>query len=317
VRTGLTIVAVLSAVVTVAVSGLSSSASAAVRKSAGPTWSGTRVVTYCTEGTQALTMSLFAPTGNGHPAPVVLQVHGGGWQHGQRWVSLSQSTTATDLVHAGFVVASIDYRLAPAHPWPDQIIDTKCAVRYLRANAATLGLNPNKIAAMGTSAGGQLVSLLGTTGTAATTATPATPGSDEVWDMGPYKDVSSKVDAVVDEFGPADLTALSWPKKSIDMIHNVFGVVPGSDDQTLSAASPAILAAAGDPPFLILQGTSDQVVPETQSKEFAQRLRSAGVPVRLVLVDHGQHGLDTPSESPSPDAISTLITRYLQQTIGS
>ena len=93
------------------------------------------------------------------------------------------------------MVASIDYRLAPENPWPDQIIDVKCAVRYLRAHAADLGIDPNRIAALGTSAGGQLVSLLGTT------------GSSTLWDAGPYPDESSAVDAVVDEFGPADLEA--------------------------------------------------------------------------------------------------------------
>jgi acetyl esterase/lipase len=267
------------------------------------------VVTYCHEGGQALTMSLFAPSDTGQPAPVVLQVHGGGWQQGQRWVSLSQSTTATDLVQAGFVVASIDYSLAPAHPWPAQIIDAKCAVRYLRANAATLGLNPGRIAAMGTSAGGQLVSLLGTTGD------PGTGSDSTQWDVGPYPNVSSSVSAVVDEFGPADLVATGWPRQTVAMIHTVFGAPPGSTNPVLASASPTLLAAAGDPPFLILQGTSDQVVPETQSRAFAQRLTSVGVPVRLVMVAHGQHGLATTDEYPGPVALSTLIMQFLVQTL--
>ena len=104
----------------------------------------------------------------------MLEVHGGGWQHGGRLLSLSQSGPATDLVGAGFVVASIDYGLAPQDPWPDQIIDAKCAVRYLRAHAGDLGIDPDRIAALGTSAGGQLVSLLGTT------------GSSTLWNAGPY-----------------------------------------------------------------------------------------------------------------------------------
>jgi acetyl esterase/lipase len=164
----------------------------AIRGPAGA--SSTRTVTYCVEGGQPLAMTLFAPSTVGPPVPVVLQVHGGGWQHGiPTALALSGSGAAADLVGAGFVVASIDYRLAPANPWPDQIIDVKCAVRYLRAHAADLGIDPDRIAALGTSAGGQLVSLLGTT------------GSSALWDTGPYPDESSEVDAVVDEFGPADL----------------------------------------------------------------------------------------------------------------
>jgi acetyl esterase/lipase len=262
----------------------------------GPTWQGARTVGYCVEGGQALDMTLFAPNAPGHSAPVVLQVHGGGWQHGSRIVSLTQSTTASDLVGAGFVVASIDYRLAPANPWPDQIIDTKCAVRFLRAHAADLGINPDEIAALGTSAGGQLVSLLGTT------------GASDQWDVGGYLDQSSHVEAVVDEFGPADLTATDWPRGTSRMIRTVFGV----DDATLSAASPVTSVTADDPPFLILQGTDDQVVPPGQSGALAERLRVAQVPVDLVWVDGGRHGLQTPGESPSPTTLDAKVTAFLK-----
>jgi acetyl esterase/lipase len=248
-------------------------------------------------------MTLFAPSTVGRARPAVLQVHGGGWQRGGRLLSLSQSGAAADLVGAGFVVASIDYRLAPENPWPDQIVDVKCAVRYLRAHAADLGIDPDRIAALGDSAGGQLVSLLGTT------------GSSTLWDAGPYPGVSSAVDAVVDEFGPADLTATDWPANSVAMIRRAFGAAPGSSSPVLSQASPLTHVAAGDPPFLIVQGTDDQVVPVSQSEHFAAQLRVDDVPVQLVLVDGGRHGLETPGENPSPPAIASLITSYLVQTL--
>jgi len=265
--------------------------------------SSTRTVTYCVEGGQSLAMTLFTPGTPGDSDPVVLQVHGGGWQHGGRLLSLSESGAATDLVDAGFVVASIDYRLAPENPWPDQIIDTKCAVRYLRANATELGIDPNRIAALGDSAGGQLVSLLGTT------------GSSTLWHEGPYADESSAVDAVVDEFGPADLSATGWPVDSVDMIRRAFGVPPGTSSPVLAQASPITHVAAGDPPFLIVQGTDDQVVPMSQSERFAAQLRVNDVPVQVVLVAGGRHGLETPGEDPSPPAIASLITAYLVQTL--
>jgi acetyl esterase/lipase len=262
-----------------------------------------RTVTYCVEGGQPLAMTLFAPSTVGTSRPAVLEVHGGGWQHGSRMLSLSESGAATDLAGAGFVVASIDYRLAPANPWPDQIIDAKCAVRYLRAHADDLGIDPNRIAALGTSAGGQLVSLLGTT------------GSSALWDTGPYPDESSAVEAVVDEFGPADLDAGGWPAGSIAMIHRIFGAAPGTPSPVLAQASPVTHVAAGDPPFLIVQGTDDQVVPMTQSEQLAAQLRNDHIPVDLVMVDGGRHGLETPDENPSPPAIAALITSYLVQTL--
>ena len=273
----------------------------AIRGPAGA--SSTRTVTYCVEAGQALAMTLFAPSSVGLSRPAVLQVHGGGWQKGGRLLSLSQSDAAADLVGAGFVVASIDYRLAPANPWPDQIIDAKCAVRYLRAHAADLGIDPDRIAALGDSAGGQLVSLLGTT------------GSSALWDAGPYPGESSAVDAVVDEFGPADLTANDWPGYSAAMIRRAFGVGPDSGSAVLVQASPATHVSAGDPPFLIVQGTDDEVVPETQSENFAAQLRADDVRVQLVLVDGGRHGLETPGENPPPPTIAALITSYLVDTL--
>ena len=258
-----------------------------------------RTVTYCDEGGQPLDMTLFAPSQAGHPVPAVLQVHGGGWQQGARFSSLEQSTTAADLVNAGFLVASVDYRLAPQNPWPDQIVDVACAVRFLRANATELGIDPNRIAAWGDSAGGQLVSLLGTAVNSPT------------WDIGPYRDQSSQVDAVVDEFGPTDLTASGWPHYTSEMIRTVFG----ASNPVLRAASPLTYVAPGDPPFLILQGTADQIVPPTQSEQLAGALRSAGVPVSLVMVQGGRHGLATPGEDPSPAAISTQITDYFTSAL--
>jgi acetyl esterase/lipase len=262
--------------------------------------SNTQTVTYCVEGGQPLAMTLFVPGSVGNSHPAVLEVHGGGWQHGGRLLSLSGSGAATDLVGAGFVVASIDYRLAPTNPWPDQIIDAKCAVRYLRAHAGVLGIDPNNIAALGTSAGGQLVSLLGTT------------GSSALWNTGQYPDESSAVEAVVDEFGPADLAATGWPVDSVAMIQRVFGAAPGTPNPVLTQASPVAHVAPGDPPFLIVQGTDDQVVPETQSEQFAAKLRAAGVPVEYIAVRGGRHGLETPGESPAPPTIATAITTYLE-----
>ena len=268
-----------------------------------PRWDGQRDVTYCTDGGHPLTMSLFASAPSDRPAPVVVQVHGGGWERGERFVDLAQSPTAAQLVAHGMVVASVDYRLAPENSWPDQIVDVKCAVRFLRANALELGIDPNRIAAWGSSAGGQLVSLLGVNDTPA------------AWDTGGYADVSSRVDAVVDEFGPADLSAPGWGAYITNIFRTVFGTASGSPP-VLRDASPITYVAPGDPPFLILQGTADRVVPAAQSEDLAQRLEADHVPTELDLVARGGHGLGTPGEDPSPGQINARIVSFLGEVFG-
>lgn len=159
-------------------------------------------VEYCRPDGVPLAMDVYTPgKQTNRLAPVALYVHGGGFMLGNRkdhglGATLANSAGAlfSPLQHRlnanGYLVASIDYRLAPAAPWPAQIVDAKCAVRFLKAHAADLRIDPNRIAVWGSSAGGTLVSLLGTT----------TPTAG--FDVGQYLDQSSSVRAVVDMFGP-------------------------------------------------------------------------------------------------------------------
>lgn len=248
-------------------------------------------------------MTLFPPSQpSATPVPVVLQVHGGGWTRGERMTDLSGSPTATMLTAHGIAVASIDYRLAPDHPWPDQIVDAKCAVRFLRSSANALGIDPDQIGAWGSSAGGQLVALLGTT------------GSQSVWNDGEHPAVSSAVQAVVDQFGPSDLEA-RFPRWTAGVIDRVFGAAPRAD-ATLAAASPLDHVAPGDPAFLVQQGTIDRIVPQEQSVALAHDLRHAGDPVELTLVDRGGHGLGSPEESPDALQLADQVTAFFARTLG-
>jgi acetyl esterase/lipase len=140
---------------------------------------GTATVTYCTQHGTKLAMDLSAPpAGAVRPAPAVLYVHGGGFVLGDRKLGglgggLANAAGAllpqlrAALNQRGFVVASIDYRLPPGSPWPAQLQDASCAVRFLRAHADALGIDPGRIGAWGSSAGGTLVSLLGLAGSTA------------------------------------------------------------------------------------------------------------------------------------------------------
>jgi acetyl esterase/lipase len=243
-------------------------------------------------------MTLFRPSTDDREVPVVVQVHGGAWEHGMRWTSSSQSSALAGLVGSGIAVASIDYRLAPAHPWPAQIEDVMCAVRFLRALAGEFGIDPLRVGAWGSSAGGQLVSLLGTA--------PDTP----MWKVGQYLGASSSVQAVVDEFGPADLAVSDWRSYVAGVVHTVFHTEPNRSSAVLVAASPLDHVAPGDPSFLILQGTDDHVVPAGQSEALARRLTVARVPVKLVLVTGGRHGLGTPGEHPTAAQLDADIVSY-------
>ncbi|HUP27053.1 MAG TPA: alpha/beta hydrolase [Chloroflexia bacterium] len=265
-----------------------------------------RDVTYCTAGGVALKMDIYSPPANRQaaPAPVVLYVHGGSWISGDKF---EVGQAAGELSAKGYLVASVNYRLAPQYRWPAQIEDVKCAVRYLRASAATYSLDPNRIAAWGSSAGGHLVALLGLTGKSA--------GFEGA---GGYADQSSAVQAVVDMFGPTDLTAFNPDRFATGIGDAVFGVKPGGPTDVLVKASPVNYVSASAPPFLILQGDKDTLVPPSQSQLLHDRLVAAGAKSDLVLVKNAGHGF-VPSGgpiSPSLLEIRSSIESFLDRTVG-
>ena len=233
-------------------------------------------LTYCTtsDGVK-LTMDLYQPKKMTGPAPVVLYVHGGGWTGGDKSDGAGL-LFKEELVRRGYVMAAINYRLAPKYAFPAQIEDVKCAVRHLRANAAKYNLDPERIGAIGGSAGGHLVSLLGTSDNAAG------------WDSGEYSDQSSRVQAVVDMFGPSDLKVMmaGSSRRYGLMIFEASSL----DDPLLQTYSPMTYITPDDPPFLILHGDRDEMVPLEQSQILYDKLKAAGVPVELVVVKNAGHG---------------------------
>jgi acetyl esterase/lipase len=258
-----------------------------------------RGVTYCTPGGVGLQMDIYFPkAGSPAPAPALLFVHGGGWIAGDQ----GDGTLDTpELVSRGYLVAAIQYRLAPVYRFPAQIEDVKCAVRFLRANASTYGIDPGRIGAWGSSAGGHLVSLLGTT--------DASAGFDG---NGGYPEQSSSVRAVTDMYGPSDLTTLSNDANVNRELRLVFG--PPSD---WPSASPVNYVSKDDVPFLILQGEKDNIVPPSQSQEFYDRLTGAGVPAQLVMVKNAGH-VFVPSGgpiSPSRSEITRIMADFFDSIL--
>ena len=193
---------------------------------------------------------------------------------------------------------AINYRLAPEHPIPAMIEDVKCAVRYLRSHADQYNLDPQRIGVWGGSAGGHLVALLGTTDASAG------------FDVGEYLDQSSRVQAVVDMFGPTDLMVqFEGGYEKAERVFNGFDA---------ALASPVTYVSADDPPFLILHGEADALVPLEQSQILLARLQSTGVSAELIAVSNAGHGFKPESGktiSPSRKEIAQMVVEFFKQNL--
>ena len=279
-------------------------------------------------GKQGDVMDIYTPAGAvaGDHFPTVIYVHGGGWEKGNAAGGkklgvdgYSLPVAAALLATDGFVVAAVDYRLTkpntnpPTNQFPDQIIDIKCALRYLRvpAHASTYNIDPSHIFAMGSSAGGHLVSLAGT-------APPSAGFECQSGDTKDWCSQSSAVQAVVDEWGVSDFTDSTWSVHASQVIQQVFGHAPGEDVPALERASPVTYIAQDDPPFLIIQGDQDPLNTPTQAPELAQRLTLGGVQnTTLFMVHYAAHGVLEPGEQPGITQLVQTVVSFLEGEAGS
>lgn len=264
-------------------------------------------VVYSHAGGMGLKMDIYFPINTtGEPTPAVMYVHGGGWQMGDKGM-LSMMPGPVELLQRGYLVASINYRLAPKYTFPAMIEDCKCAVRYLRAHATQLQLDPDRIGVMGDSAGGHLVALLGLTDTNA--------GFD-----GPceWSNETARVQAVVDLYGPTDFTVgrSNMNDMAISLMKTAFAAT-GPNDPILKRASPVTYVTSNAPPFLILHGSRDNMVPIHQSEELYQKLKAAGDEASLVVITNYSHGY-TPlglTAHPTFAQLSILIADFFDKSL--
>jgi acetyl esterase/lipase len=244
-----------------------------------------------------LRLDVYQPSGpRTEVHPGVLLIHGGGW------TSLDKGTMSRMgqfLARSGFVAFSVNYRLLQGkeNRWPAQLDDAQRAVRWVRANAAKYGVNPERIGAFGHSAGAQLAALLGMEETR--------DNSDSA--LAKY---SSRVQAVVDVSGPTDFTTEKDPD-GLAFLANLLGTGYSDHPEVWREASPVFHVSKGDAPFLIMHGTQDQNVPIAQAQELFEKLQSAGVPASFIKFDDG-HTFQTP-EARRRLAIETVafFNRYL------
>ena len=231
---------------------------------------------------KALYLDLYLPDGN-ERKPLVVWVHGGAWRAGSK----NFPRAVPLLTNAGFAVASISYRLSQEVIFPAQIEDCKAAIRWLKAHAAEYDFHPNKIGAWGSSAGGHLVALLGSM------------GDVEGFDNGENLNFSSQIQAVCDWYGPTDF--LQMDAQAIPgshMVHNAADspesqLVGGNIQDHLQAveqANPITYVSEGDPPFLIMHGEEDPLVPIHQSELLKNALDESGVECEFIRIPMAGHG---------------------------
>lgn len=209
--------------------------------------------------------------------PAVIAIHGGGWRGGSKSAC---RPLATRLAQRGYVVFSVDYLLSrPGRPsWPENLADVRQAVRWVRTHAGDYGVDPNRIAALGASAGGHLAALLGTD--------PALRSRGRAGDA-----ADATVQAVIDFYGPADLARLhDGPEAPTIALDLLIGAVPAAARSRYGEASPVQHVSADDSPMLLIHGSDDRLVPPDQSRRLSAALERAGVAHRLIVVAGARHG---------------------------
>lgn len=244
-------------------------------------------ITYATAGATELKADLYVPDGDSAtPRPLVIAIHGGSWMTGNR---NDMAPIANTLAGSGFACATVSYRLAPANKWPAMIDDVQSAIRYFREHAKEYNIDPNRIGAIGVSAGGHL-SLLA--------------GSMETRDSGVARTApSSRVKVVINIFGPTDL-ANDFPAALANyMSQQVLGKPFSEAADLIKQFSPVTHITSKSAPTFTIHGDADTLVPVMQAKRLKEALDRAGVKNDLVIVAGMGH--EDPMRKPGgPEAVA-------------
>ncbi|MBL9113604.1 MAG: alpha/beta hydrolase [Verrucomicrobiaceae bacterium] len=244
-------------------------------------------IAYIEGGDEAQKLDLYLPEApSDKPLPLIVHIHGGGWRAGNKF-----PCPLVTMVLKGYAVASIEYRFSQKAVFPAQIQDCKAAIRWLRAHAKQYNFDTKRLGAVGGSAGGHLSALVGTSG-----------GDKAFPPIGGYLDYSDRVQAVIDIYGPANFSSVIQQASDDKNVKNIFQFNTPSDpysgligtnleDKTKAdAVSPIHYVSKDSPPFLILHGTHDTLVPYAQSVELEAALKAHGVDVWLQTLPGAGHG---------------------------
>jgi acetyl esterase/lipase len=239
-----------------------------------------RDLAYVSGGHPRQVLDLYLPD-LGHATPLIVWIHGGAFRMGSK-----EDRIPFEMLEQGYAIASLNYRLSQHARFPAQIEDCKAAVRWLRAHADTYTLDPSRFASWGESAGGHLAAMLGTT------------GHEAALEVGEHLEHSSQVQAVLDFFGPTDFLQMDAQRLPEGMVHDTADspeseLVGGPIQERpaeVARANPVTYVTADAPPFLIVHGDRDPLVPYHQSTLLADALRAAGVAVTFYTVVGAGHG---------------------------
>lgn len=262
-----------------------------------------RDLAYRADGHERQKLDLYLPEKTDRPVPLLIWIHGGGWQGGSKENALP---LRQGWLERGYAIASINYRLSSHAVFPAQIEDCKAAIRWLRANAPKYRIDPARFGVWGSSAGGHLAALVGTS------------GDVKSLDVGEHLDQSSRVQAVCDYYGPTDFHAfVSRPgyenhANPTSPESLLLGGTVKEKPELARAANPITYVTPDDPPFLIVHGDQDPVVPLQQSELLYHALKSAQRSVHFHTIHgagHGQ-GFDGPEVLP-------MVQRFFDQHLAA
>ena len=244
-------------------------------------------IAYIEGGDEAQKLDIYLPeTASDKPLPLIVHIHGGGWRGGNKF-----PCPVVGMALKGYAVASVEYRFSQKAVFPAQIQDCQAAIRWLRAHAKQYNFDTDHLGAVGGSAGGHLSALVGTSG-----------GKKAFPPIGGHLDQSDRVQAVIDIFGPADFSTVVQQAAEDKNVKNIFAFNTPSDPYSsligttlddkpkADAVSPAHYVSKDSPPFLILHGTHDTLVPYAQSVQLEAALKAQSVPVWLQTLPGSGHG---------------------------
>lgn len=257
-------------------------------------------IEYTNPDDQHLQLNLARPARIEGRAPAILCIHGGGFRAGKRegWDERCRKLAAR-----GYVAVTVTYRLAPKYQFPAAIYDVKAAVRWLRANADRYQIDPGRIGVVGDSAGGHLVQFLGVTG-----------GVAQFEGDGGNPEFSSRVNCVVNYYGPSDLTK-SYGKSvdAAEVLPMWLGGDATQERQRHILASPLYWATPEAAPTLLLHGTEDKYVAFEQAVWIHDRLKAAEVEVELLKLEGAGHGFRGADAERAEAAMSEFFDRHLKR----
>jgi len=227
-------------------------------------------------GGQPLRLDLFAPMESGGARPGIVLFFGGGWKRGEKD---QLRVYAQHFARHGYVAITPQYRLGEAGRWPNSVHDAKCAVRWMRAHAEEYGIDPDRIGAMGNSTGAYLALMVA-----------YSHGFPELEGDGGWAEYSSAVQAVVDNYGPTDLTEPI--RRDVQGVVDYLGGQYVGNEARYDSASPIRYVTSESPPTCVIQGTLDSQVLANQSDWLVEKLREHGVPHVYSRIDGWPHGMD-------------------------